>query len=170
MYCDRYWTVDLDPNYPYYKFFFKDGFLRDWEWAILWKGMTLEFGLPVITATIDIDPDALNLKSRGKWVTAYIELPEGYDVADIDVSTVGLYEGGNLIAGAEPHPTEIGDYDDDGVPDLMVKFDRQVLIDYLKAQGYGDGDMVELTVTGEVAGTPFKGFDTIRVISKGKGS
>jgi hypothetical protein len=32
-----------------------------------------------ITATIDIDPDVLNLKGNGKWVTAYIELPEGYD-------------------------------------------------------------------------------------------
>jgi hypothetical protein len=25
---------------------------------------------------------------------------------------------------AEDHPTEIGDYDDDGITDLMIKFDR----------------------------------------------
>jgi len=69
---------------------------------------------------------------------------------------------------AEPHPTEIGDYDDDGIADLTVKFDRQIFIDYLKNQGYGDGDIAELTVTGEATGTRFEGFYTIQVISKGK--
>ena len=125
-----------------------------------------EFMLQTAT-TIDFDPDTLNLESKGKWVTVYIELPEGYDVVDIDVSTVYLYECDNSIL-AEPHPTEIGDYDDDGIADLMVKFDRQILIDYLKEQGCGDGDITELTVTGEATGTRFEGFDTIQVISKGK--
>ena len=69
---------------------------------------------------------------------------------------------------AETSPIEIGDYDNDGITDLMVKFDRQILIDYLKDQGWGDGDMVELTVTGEATGTRFEGFDTIQMISKGK--
>jgi len=36
---------------------------------------------PVITATVDIDPDTLNLRSRGKWITAYIQLLEGYTAA-----------------------------------------------------------------------------------------
>ena len=30
-------------------------------------------------------PDTLNLKDRGRWVTAYVELPQGYDVDDIDL-------------------------------------------------------------------------------------
>ena len=52
----------------------------------------------------------------------------------------------------------IGDYDDDGIPDCMVKFDRS------EVQGIlGLGDAVDITVTGEVAGTPFKGSDTIIV-------
>jgi hypothetical protein len=46
---------------------------------------------------IDIDPDTLNLKSKIKWVTAYIELPGGYDVADIDVGTVKLWYEGNIV-------------------------------------------------------------------------
>ena len=50
----------------------------------------------------------------------------------------------------------------------MVKFDRQILIEYLKGPEYGDGDMIELTVTGEATGTRFEGFDTIQVISKEK--
>ena len=109
-------------------------------------------------AGIDIDPDTLNLNSKGKWVTCYIELPEGYDVADIDVSTVFL----NAVQ-AEPRPTGIGDYDDDGIPDLMVKFDRSDIQDAVDP-----GDEVELTVSGKLTGgTPFEGTDTIRVIDKG---
>ena len=108
-----------------------------------------------IEAIIDIDPDTLNLKSSGEWITAYIELPEGYDVADIDVSTVLLED----TISAEANPTKIGDYDDDDVADLMVKFDRQEVIAIVDA-----GDQVEITVTGEVVGAPFEGSDTIRVI------
>lgn len=110
----------------------------------------------VVTATIDIDPDTLNLKSKGKWITAYIELPEGYTVGDIDISTVKL----NGEISAELHPTELSDYDEDGIPDLMVKFDRQALIQLLSAEES------TLTITGEVNGTPFKGSDTTRVIIK----
>ena len=114
-----------------------------------------------LIVTIDIDPDTLNLKSKGKWVTAYIELPDGYDVADIDVGTVTL----EATIPAEDHPTEIGDYDNDGVPDLMVKFDRQALIEYLD----GTTGEVTLTVSGELSdGTSFEGSDTITVINPGK--
>lgn len=43
-----------------------------------------------IPAAIDIDPNTLNWISKGRWITCYIELPEGYDVGDIDVSTITL--------------------------------------------------------------------------------
>ena len=110
-------------------------------------------------AAIDIDPDTLNLNSKGKWITCYIELPEDYDVDDIDVSTVKL----NGQVPAESHPTGTGDYDNDGIPDLMVKFDRSAVQEILQA-----GDEVEITVTGELNyETPFEGSDTIRVIDKG---
>jgi hypothetical protein len=108
-----------------------------------------------IPATIDINPDTLNVKSNGEWITAYIELPEGYDVADIDVSTILLED----EIPAEAYPTGIGDYDYDGIADLMVKFDRSVVQEILEP-----GEEVEITVTGEVAGTPFEGSDTIIVI------
>ena len=117
-------------------------------------------------ATVDIDPDTLNLKSRGKWITAYIELPEGYDVADIDITTVELRFGGESVK-AELWPTEIGDYDGDEAPDLMVKFDRQAV------QGIVSEGNVELTVTGELSSGPvemcFEGSDTIRAIMPGQG-
>lgn len=115
----------------------------------------MELAETSIPATIDIDPDTLNLKSRGKWITCYIELPEDYDVADIDVSTILL----DTIS-AEAHPTEIGDYDADDIADLLVKFDRSAVQEILEV-----GEEVEITVTGELTdGTPFEGSDTIRVI------
>ena len=111
----------------------------------------------VIPATIDFDPDTLNNKSEGKWITVYTELPAGYNVTDINASTMML----NETFPAELQPTEVEDYDSDGISDLMVKFDRQAVIDILPI-----GDAVNVTVTGKLYdGTPFEGSDTIRVIA-----
>ncbi len=108
-------------------------------------------------AMVDINPDTLDLKSTGKWITCYIELGEDHDVGAIDVSTVML----NGQVSAESHPTAIGDYDEDGVADLMVKFDRSAVQEILEV-----GDTVEIMVTGQLTdGTLFEGTDTIRVIS-----
>ncbi|MCK4445332.1 MAG: hypothetical protein KAW09_12360, partial [Thermoplasmata archaeon] len=43
-----------------------------------------------IKAQIDCDPDTLNLKSKGNWITCYIELPLGYDPRDVDAGTILL--------------------------------------------------------------------------------
>ena len=114
-----------------------------------------EFVLRTAT-TIDFDPDTLNLKSKEKFVTVYIELPTGYDVSQIDVSSITL--NGTILALAKP--TQVGDYDSDSIPDLMVKFDGDAVQDLLTP-----GSQVEITVTGEVAEIGFEGSDTIRVIN-----
>ena len=114
-----------------------------------------EFVLQTETV-IDFDPDTLNLKSKGKFVTVYIELPPGYDVSQIDVSSITL----NGTVPALDKPTKVGDYDSDGVPDLMVKFDGAAVQDLLTP-----GSQVEITITGEVTGIGFEGSDTIRVIN-----
>lgn len=123
-----------------------------------WMDMTaFSIHLPVqnITATIDFDPDTLNQKSCGKWVTVHIELPPGYNVADIIISSI-LLEG---TVPAEQRPYCIGDYDKDGIPDLMVKFRRSDVINVLP-----EGDNVLVHVTGTVGTTTFEGVDVIRVI------
>jgi len=110
----------------------------------------------VLPATIDFDPD--NLVKKDKWITAYIELPSGYSVEDIDMNTVRLIvENENALA--KPKPTKIGDHDRDGIPDRMVKFSRSD-IQALKSPGE-----FQAVVIGEVAGMPFQGSDTIWVIS-----
>ncbi len=110
-----------------------------------------------VQATVDIKPNTLNLKSKGKWITGYIELPSGYDVNNIDITAVKL----NNTVSAEQKPTEVGDYDKDGIPDLMVKFDRAEVEKIITA-----GDEVKITISGQLTdGKKFAGSDTIRVIS-----
>jgi len=123
-----------------------------------WTGMasfTVHIPKTSITAMVDFDPDTLNRSSKGTWVVVYIELPDGYKPADIDVSSLRL--AGSVPA--ETRPFCIGDYDKDGIADLMVKFKRSELIDLLSA-----GDRVPVQVTGEVGPMMFEGVDVIRVI------
>jgi len=110
----------------------------------------------IIPATVDFNPNTLNQKSKGNWVTVFIEFPDGYDINNIDVSTIML----NDIIPAEMRPIGFGDEDDDGIPDLMVKFNRLAVIDLLDS-----GEMVYIIITGDLLdGTSFRGTDIIRVI------
>jgi len=130
-----------------------------------------------IEATINIDPDTLNVKSNGQWISAYIELPEGYDVANIDLATVLLiYDSFDLSAENDPQygfvtdpQSYLLDHDEDGIIEHLVKFDRYALRDYLGEADLTDGDKfyeVTLVVAGEVGGNAFEGSDTITVIKK----
>jgi parallel beta-helix repeat protein len=117
-----------------------------------------------LRATVDINPYSLNLKSSGKWVTAYIELPEGHNVNDIDVSTVLV----NFTVPVDPAtPVALGDYDNDGIPDLMVKFNRAEIISF----AWNNIDIenrfgtATLRITGYLTdGTPFQGTAAIKII------
>jgi PKD repeat protein len=108
----------------------------------------------IIPATVDIKPETLNLSSKGKWITAYIELPGEYDVSKIDISTVKL----NDIVFAESSPIGIGDYDSDGIPDLMAKFDRSTVESLLQP-----GEEI-ITVAGRIEEKTFSGSDAIKTI------
>ena len=136
-------------------------------------GLSLVVGVLVLTAlpaasgidteTVNINPETLNLKSKGTWITVDIELPEGYDVEDIDVTTVRV----------ETVPAAWSNVEGNK---LMAKFDRQTVINYIwnRLCHMGivplpkEGVEVELTITGKLYdGTPFEGSDTIRVIYQG---
>jgi hypothetical protein len=128
----------------------------------LYNSRILKFALLLVPATVDIDLDTLNLKGKGNWVTAYIELLAGYDAAHIDLSTVRLQ--GEIPAVTDPKYDFVSDsseylvdHDGDGALERMVKFPHAEV-----ASGLSPGD-VTLTVTGEVNGTLFEGSDTIRV-------
>ncbi|UCH88339.1 MAG: LamG domain-containing protein [Thermoplasmata archaeon] len=126
---------------------------RHYQNGLEGKGYCEEF----IEATVDIGPEKLNLKSKGKWVSGYIELPDGYDVNDIDVSTVKISKAGDTAVdiSAEGHPSSIGDNDCDGIPDLMVKFSRPELIAAMK--NHEHEPEIEMVIEGELDdGTEFQ--------------
>jgi hypothetical protein len=122
---------------------------------------------PTIPASVGISPEPMNLKSNGKLITACIELPEGYNVAEIDVSTVKLND---TIPVDLSVPPTIGDYDNDGVPDLTVKFNRTAISEYILSRGIKYGE-VTLTATGKLNDeTMFEGNSVIRVRMPGDAS
>lgn len=82
-------------------------------------------------------------------------MPNGYDVSEIDISSIRL----NETIPAEPCPINVGDYDNDGVEDLMVKFDMQAVKSILIV------GTQTIIITGTVSGIQFQGTDTIKVIS-----
>lgn len=103
-----------------------------------------------IEATIDIDPNTLNLESNGNWITTYIELPAAFDVNDIAISTVTLDTTINADWGEVQGTT------------MMIKFSR---LDVENLIGTPQAS-VELTVEGQLSsGINFKGSDSIRAIN-----
>jgi len=92
---------------------------------------------------------------RGRYIRGWIELPPEYDPLDIDIETVRL----NEVVPGELRWNPIGDIDDDGVPELRVKFDRE-LFDAAIPQG----EYVPVTISGMVNGERFSGPDTIRTL------
>jgi len=128
---------------------------------IIWTQLvTSKVGANVIQANVDITPNSLLLKNGGcgRWITAHIELPNGYDVDNINVSSVTLKVNGNNVS-VSMHRIQ--------GKRLMVKFDRASVIrflwptiDHMSPRVKQDAT---LTVTGKYNGDVFEGSDTIRV-------
>jgi len=127
--------------------------------------MLVADSLQVYNAVIDIQPEDLKLRSDGARITCYIELPAVFapSIFEIDTFSVkmGTVSAESLYA--------IGDFDRDGAPELMVKFDREAVVSYILSigtEGYINGfnRRVTLKVTGRLySGTAFEGYDTIKV-------
>ena len=125
-----------------------------WRVGLEYRGTVRIRAVSVLEATVDLDPNVINLKSHARWLSAYIE-PSGFDPAMIDISTVRL--AGSVPADAKP--AALGDHNANGLPDLMIKFSRDAL-DPLLALGVN-----QLKVTGSLAtGETFEGTAQVRVI------
>ena len=121
-----------------------------------------------LSAATDLKPDSLNLEGIGLPITAYIELPVSFGAESINATSIWLNE---TIPISSSMPITIGDYDIDGIPDLMVKFDRIQVTSYILSHV----NMTELnakqrlTITFAIIGTcedgvPFKSTETIVII------
>jgi len=109
-----------------------------------------------LAAAVDIKPNTLNLNMKGRWLTVYIGLPEGYNVTDINQSTIMLED----LFSPEWSNIECGM--------LMAKFDASTVIDYLWGQLYhmgGRRGVVDLRIAGQlIDGTQFSGSDKITIM------
>jgi len=103
---------------------------------------------------MDVKPNTLNLNSGAKFVSASIELPSGYDPADVPVGSV------KLNGSVEATEFTLGDFNHNGVSDFTVKFLRQDVESVLS-----EGDRVQVTITGAVGDAcKFAGTEFVRVI------
>jgi Thrombospondin type 3 repeat len=109
--------------------------------------------------SLTLTPKTLNLKSKGRAVTTFVELPSSIDPADLELSSLRL-EG--LLPILTPPTPKLGDADADGTPDLLAKFSRGALIGWLCDTGRDHGT-VELRMTGLVEAYPFEIRGVVRV-------
>lgn len=110
--------------------------------ALWWAGG----GVQNPGAKLDIDPDTLNLKSKGTWVTGYLTF-ENATPEDIDMSSLLLMES------LSPESWDIQG------ETLMLKFSRQELQSLLDV-----GESVEISLSGKLKDDrEFRVSDHIRV-------
>jgi hypothetical protein len=137
-------------------------------WEDLWDLGDADFQDFVLAALTPVNvyvrfcPRTLNLKSRGKWITAIVRLPKEYNASDVDISSI-------LINGTVP--ADQRHYIICKRWNLIVlKFNRTAIIELIKESLNGTvckekSVKVLLTLTGKFSdGTPFQGKDKIRVV------
>ncbi len=108
-----------------------------------------------VAVTFDVEPQTLNPREKGRWVTGFLEPPAPFTADQIDVGSVRL----NSLVPADTAASKVmrdRDRNDDDVPELMVKFEREAVERTVTPSGV-------VAVTGLVDGLPFVGSDTIRV-------
>ncbi len=112
----------------------------------------------LISASVDVYPKTINLKSRRSWIKAHIELPEEYDANEIDISSVKITE----IDGSQIEAISIANgYKK--ASGLMVRFPREELKKVLSP-----AVNVSITVAGSLAsGEKFVGKTLVNVIEPG---
>ncbi|MHC4722505.1 MAG: choice-of-anchor Q domain-containing protein, partial [Planctomycetota bacterium] len=110
-----------------------------------------------IQAIVKVTPKALNLASKGNWITCSIALGDDYNIGDVIVDSVKLNDT------LTPVRTEINEDDQK----MLVKFDRSLTQNMLS----DDPDVQDtalMTITGSLQGGPdFEGDDTIKIVETG---
>lgn len=128
----------------------------------------------IIDVDIDIkpgsDPNSFNVKSKGVLPVAILGTPD-FDVTQIDPASIRLTY--PLFAGISPEVPPLRwnweDVNEDGIMDLVFKFDMQSLM-VLTPTLEPDGAEMVLQLNGnlkeEFSGTPIAGEDTLRILNK----
>ncbi len=125
--------------------------------------------VPKIPAGINMAPDSLDLKSKGKYVTCYIRLPSEHCPRDIILRSISLFAINGMLTSQPLSPmgplfVVEGKHDDTRL--LMVRFDRYKLVQQIMQAGAaGSTRQVALSVSGLLRdGTMFEGSASIRIL------
>ena len=107
----------------------------------------LEKARPVpVRAETHFSPDPLNLERTDGWIETQIELPEGYNLSNIDVHAILLNGTIRLDLSV---PVVIGDFNNDTRPALMVSFNRTSVSELVLSKGIRFGSVI-LVLTGKL--------------------
>ena len=109
---------------------------------------------------VDFNPEMLNLKSRGRYVTVFVHNETEVTVGSLTLTVQNSSEE-QVVIGL---PLRTGT--EDGV--LMLKFSRSAVQDAVKELG-GAGEYTAIVSGTFQNGTAFTGEDTFRAISPGRG-
>ena len=117
-----------------------------------------EFVVPIV-AIVRVMPKTLNLTSKGNWATCTIELPDDYDIGDINTASIVL---SSSVLSGEISPEWVKT--DEEARKLLVKFSRFEIRQEMLNDAFG---IATLTVDGELQnGELFSGEDSIRIVHK----
>jgi hypothetical protein len=100
---------------------------------------------PTVNAAVMLEPGTLNASSGGNWMFATVELPGGYDPADLVLETVRALG----TVPADPAFTEYLDFNGNGVPDRKMRFNRAAVLAAALA-ALPEGDATEIVITGKI--------------------
>ncbi|MBI2059873.1 MAG: hypothetical protein HYT87_08895 [Nitrospirae bacterium] len=108
---------------------------------------------------LDVDPDTLNFKSEGKWITAYLSAPQNAGL----LATTTKFQG-TVVADRVEWQAEGGGR-------WAVKIPRSLVIDLLKGiRGWELDGLMKVFVSAEAGQTMYWGDDKIRILEDpGKG-
>jgi hypothetical protein len=113
---------------------------------------------PPIPATVKVRPKTLNLASSGKWISCTIQLPDDYDISNVDTESINL--NGKIIKAAWSRI-------DEEKQKLYVKFNRSEIFGTQTMPSDAENS-VSLIIRGELNdGNDFKGDYTIRIVRSG---
>ena len=139
-------------------------------WEDLWKLGDADFqdfilaALTPVRVDVRYCPRTLNLKSKGRWITAIIRLPNGYRAEKVDISSI-------MLNGTEPaDQRHYRVYDCGDLHLLVLKFNKAAVIELIR-NSLKNADCkkkfveISLTITGKfLDGLPFQGTNRIRII------
>lgn len=127
--------------------------------VIIWQGWDgndweIETAAIPAAAGIKVTPQSLNLKSRGRWITVHLKLPEGMTASQVDKTSL-------LLMDQVPvDKVQKGK----GARNLTLKFERADVTALL-----APGPEVVIYLAGQMKdGTVFDASDTIKVIDPGQ--